>query len=176
MGWIWWSTLSLRSCLALCAQCKRAAWYNYNILFSRNRDFCVILTDDVNATTTECLTLLFIGFNDDAPVITYTSEGVVSFTEGQAEFVPIINGSITITDQDHPTRYIISYRGGDSRLELGGGGLQSWDVISEQSSHLAKSWKLVKKIILFPLSFEHGNVCVIAEAQLSLCMYAKTWY
>jgi hypothetical protein len=61
----------------------------------------MILTDYFN-TTTACLMLLFIGYNDDPPVITYQGEGVASFTEGQAKFVPIINGTINITDPDHP--------------------------------------------------------------------------
>lgn len=76
--------------------------YFHKFLHSFCREFCVILTDDLNATTTACLTLLFIGHNDDPPVITYQSEGVASFTEGQVNFVPIINGTINITDPDHP--------------------------------------------------------------------------
>ena len=87
--------------------CNYNIRYQFQTPFFLYRDFCIILTDDANATTTACLTLLFIGYNDDPPMITYTSEGVASFIEGQAEYVPVINGTITIRDQDHPTRYAI---------------------------------------------------------------------
>lgn len=79
-------------------QCGDKTDYN----FLTYREFCIILTDDANATAADCITLYFIGFNDDAPVVTYQSEGVVSFTEGQTNFVPIVNGTVNVTDADHP--------------------------------------------------------------------------
>ena len=54
--------------------------------------------------TTACVTLYFIGRNDDPPVINYSPNAIVQFVEGQSDFVQIINGSLTVSDPDHPTR------------------------------------------------------------------------
>ena len=64
---------------------------------------CIIAQDRVT-NTTACLTLFFIGYNDDPPIVTYDPTSNVTFTEGQMEYVPIIAGDLSITDQDHPTR------------------------------------------------------------------------
>ena len=58
--------------------------------------------------TTACLTLYFIGYNDDPPVVTYEPTSNVTFTEGQMEYIPIIAGDLNVTDPDHPTRLVCS--------------------------------------------------------------------
>ena len=58
--------------------------------------------------TTACLTLFFIGYNDDRPVVTYEPFSNVTFTEGLTEYITIIAGDLNITDQDHPTRSVLS--------------------------------------------------------------------
>ena len=64
---------------------------------------CVVAEDQFN-TTTACATLYFIGRNDDPPVISYMASSNASFTEGQLYAVPIVSGSLMVTDQNHPTR------------------------------------------------------------------------
>lgn len=59
-------------------------------------------------TTTACITLYYIGSNTNPPNITYNPEGVALFIEGQSDPVRIVEGSIVVEDDDHPTRYIIS--------------------------------------------------------------------
>lgn len=58
--------------------------------------------------TTACLTLFFIGYNDDPPVVTYAATSNATFTEGQTEFIPVIAGDLNVTDPDHPTRSVYS--------------------------------------------------------------------
>ena len=57
--------------------------------------------------TIACLTLYFIGYNDDQPVVTYEPSLNVTFTEGQTEFIPIIAGELNVTDPDHPTELVL---------------------------------------------------------------------
>lgn len=57
-------------------------------------------------STTACVTLDFIGFNYNAPTISYEPAGIAHFVEGQSEPVRIVNGSLTVEDEDHPTRYV----------------------------------------------------------------------
>ncbi len=51
-----------------------------------------------------CVTLYFIGRNDDPPVVSYTPDATAQFVEGQTDFVQIVAGSLVVTDEDHPTR------------------------------------------------------------------------
>ena len=53
-----------------------------------------------------CVGLFFIGFNDDAPSVEYVMDGVAEFIEQQSDPVVIVSGSITVSDQDHPTRCV----------------------------------------------------------------------
>ena len=65
-------------------------------------------TDDVYSTTA-CVTLSFIGYNDDPPMLTYTPAGIVNFVEEQSDAVNIVNGSFLLMDQDHPTRCVCTW-------------------------------------------------------------------
>ena len=76
---------------------------HYTILYCR--DICII-ADDLMSHTTACLTLYFIGYNDDPPVVTYEATSNATFTEGHPEHIPIITGDLNVTDQDHPTRLV----------------------------------------------------------------------
>lgn len=69
------------------------------------RDVCLIAVDSLY-TTTACITLYYIGSNSNPPTITYNLEGVAHFTEGQSDPVRIVEGSIVVEDDDHPTRYV----------------------------------------------------------------------
>ena len=71
------------------------------------RVICII-AEDVVTNTTACLTLYFIGYNDDPPEVTYDPTSNVTFTEGQTEYIPIIAGDLNVTDPDHPTRLVCS--------------------------------------------------------------------
>ena len=68
-----------------------------------HREVCIVAQDELY-NTTACVTLYFIGRNDDPPVIIYSPNSIVQFVEGQRDFVQIINGSLTVSDPDHPTR------------------------------------------------------------------------
>ena len=63
-----------------------------------------LIAQDTNYTTTACVTLYFIGLNSNTPTVTYTAVGVASFTEGQAEAVSVVSGTVVVEDPDHPTR------------------------------------------------------------------------
>lgn len=69
------------------------------------RDVCLIAVDPLY-TTTACITLYYIGSNTNPPTVTYNPEDVARFTEGQSDPVKIVEGSIVVEDDDHPTRYI----------------------------------------------------------------------
>ena len=70
------------------------------------REVCVIARDGLYSSTA-CVTLYFIGRNDDPPVISYTPNTTVQFVEGQRDFIQIVAGSLIVTDQDHPTRWVL---------------------------------------------------------------------
>jgi hypothetical protein len=70
------------------------------------RDVCLIAQDPVYDTTA-CVTLYYIGTNSNPPTITYDAEGVAIFVEGQSAPMRIVEGSITVDDPDHPTRFLI---------------------------------------------------------------------
>ncbi len=69
---------------------------------SCSRIFCIVGYDGVTEDA-GCVTLNFIGRNDDPPTISYISRGVATFTEGDTEYISIVTGYFNITDPDHPT-------------------------------------------------------------------------
>lgn len=85
----------------MCKDLHSSAWY---YLY---RDVCLV-AKDTDYTTTACVSLYFIGTNSNPPSIVYImGDDVAVFVEGQSQPVMIVTGSITVTDDDHPTRYII---------------------------------------------------------------------
>jgi cysteine-rich repeat protein len=78
--------------------------YNHPTIMTDNmfapRNVCIIAQSDTYVSF-ECINITFIGANDNAPVVTVSSSPP-AFIEGQSNPVAIINGSITITDPDHP--------------------------------------------------------------------------
>ena len=75
------------------------------ICFPFCSDVCLVAMDPL-FTTTACASLSFIGYNTNPPRVEYTPDSVTMFVEGQSEPVMIVSGSIIVTDDDHPTRYI----------------------------------------------------------------------
>lgn len=99
--WITHTTTCIYSCVHIDVKSMHVIFLF--IYTSPYRDVCLIAVDSLY-TTTACITLYYIGSNSNPPTITYNPEGVAHFTEGQSDPVRIVEGSIVVEDDDHPTR------------------------------------------------------------------------
>ena len=64
------------------------------------------MAQDPTLETTACVTLYYIGSNINRPTVSYEAGGNVAvYVEGQSKQLAFVAGNITVTDDDHPTRW-----------------------------------------------------------------------
>jgi cysteine-rich repeat protein len=70
--------------------------------------YVCLVAQDPTMETTACVTLYYIGSNINRPTVSYEAGGDVAvYVEGQSEPLAFVTGNITVTDDDHPTRYLM---------------------------------------------------------------------